>query len=88
MAPSRETKNRVVRIKLVDGSMINGQVNINKGDTGYDRLSDLLESSKEKFITIVNVACYQKEIEEPLKSEVLFLNKSHILWAVPEITQQ
>ena len=88
MIQRKETKNRIVRIKLVDGSLINGQVNINKGETGYDRLSDLLVSSKENFITIVKATCYKKGIEGSIKSDVLFLNKKHILWVIPEINQK
>lgn len=88
MIENKETKNRIVRIKLIDGTQINGQVNIQKGEVGYDRLSDLLESPKENFITIINASCHSKERDEPINSEVLFLNKRHILWAIPEVTQQ
>jgi hypothetical protein len=42
---------RIIRLKLVDGTMINGQVNINK-DPGYDRLSDLVGSKQEHFLTL------------------------------------
>ena len=34
---------RIIRIKLVDGTIIHGQVNINQ-EEGYDRVSDLLGS--------------------------------------------
>ncbi len=72
---------------LVDGTKVNGQVNINQ-ENGYDRLSDLVSSSLGEFIVLNGATLYKAEIEDPsVKHKVLFVNKRHILWASPEEDQ-
>ncbi len=88
MDENKDIKNRIIRIKLIDGTQINGQVNIDKGSAGYDRLSDLLLDIKEEFLVISEATSYQPKLAEPHKHEVMFLNKRHILWATPESWQQ
>jgi Family of unknown function (DUF6812) len=63
-----------VEVKISDGSMIKGKVNI-RGD--YNRLSDYLRYSPEQFLVIVS--------EEPSEDSqnVFFVNKNYIVWAGP-----
>ena len=63
-----------VEVKISDGSMIKGKVNI-RGD--YNRLSDYLRYSPEQFLVIVS--------EEPRadSQNVFFVNKNYIVWAGP-----
>lgn len=78
---------RIIRIKLVDGTIIHGQVNINQ-EEGYDRLSDLLGSQAEEFVILNGATIYQAELENPVRHSVLFVNKRHILWSSPEEGQK
>ncbi len=78
---------RNIRIQLVDGTKVNGQVNIKK-DPGYDRLSDLVGSTNEDFLVLYNATSYYKEFDELGKHKVLFVNKNHIIWAEPDDDQK
>ena len=80
-------KDRIIRLKLVDGTLVNGQVNINR-DHGYDRLSDLVTNSREPFLILYNVTVFQADFEKPVRHQTLFINKAHILWAEPEQAQK
>ncbi|MBU8848575.1 MAG: hypothetical protein KOO65_03820 [Desulfobacterales bacterium] len=85
--PNKEIKDRTVRIKLIDGSQVSGQVNINR-DPGYDRASDLVTSYKEPFLILFNVTVNPPDFENSIKHKTLFINKSHIIWAAPDETQK
>lgn len=80
MAESKDTKNRIVRIKLINGTQINGHVNI----SGYDRLSDLIIDQSNDFLVITKAILYDAERENPVKHETMFLGKRYIVWAAPE----
>lgn len=83
--PYKETKGRIIRMQLIDGSKVNGQVNINR-DPQYDRVSDLV-ASREPFLILTNVTIYQTELEKSIKHKTLFVNKNHIIWASPDEDQ-
>ncbi|WDP92242.1 MAG: hypothetical protein HUN04_21970 [Desulfobacter sp.] len=87
MEQNKEIDSRIIRVKLVDGTQINGQVNIDRGAAGYDRLSDLLQSRDEEFIVVVGATSHQKDLEESVRHGVMFINKRHILWAMPDYDQ-
>ncbi len=87
MAPKKEINDRIIRIKLVDGSNINGRININKDD-GFDRLSDLVNSEQNPFLTVMDASVHDKELETSVRHKTLFINKIHILWATPEENQK
>ena len=76
----KEIKNCLVRIKLNDGTKINGQVNIN----GFDRLSDLMLDKQQSFLILVNAVIYMDNMERPVKQKVVFVNKKYIVWATPD----
>jgi hypothetical protein len=84
---NREIQGRIIRLKLIDGTLVNGQVNINR-ETGYERLSDLLSSNQEPFLILFNVTLYDNTTENPIKHKTLFVNKNHILWAEPDEDQK
>lgn len=69
------TNYKNVAVKITDGSIIKGKVNIR--DT-QQRLSDFFRYSQEQFITIIS--------EETKKDSqnVFFVNKNYIIWAGPE----
>ncbi len=82
-----EISDRIIRLKLVDGTLVNGTVNINR-DHGYDRLSDLVANNRESFLILYNATVYHDTIDTPVKHKTLFINKDHILWAEPEENQK
>ena len=84
---ARPINSRILRLKLIDGTLISGQVNINQ-EHGYDRVSDLLASPEESFLNLFNVTVYDKESENPIKHETLFVNKQQIIWAKPDDDQK
>jgi hypothetical protein len=63
-----------VEVKISDGSLIKGKVNI-RGD--YNRLSDFLRFSPEQFMVIVS------EEQSADSQKVYFINKNFIVWAGP-----
>lgn len=63
---------RNVQVKVSDGSLLRGKVNI--GDN-YRRLSDLFKHSDDSFIVMVS----EEPPEHPPK--VYFINKNYIIWA-------
>jgi hypothetical protein len=64
-----------VEVKISDGSLIKGKVNIGEN---YHRLSDLFRQINDTFITVV--------AEDPHESpqKVYFINKNYIIWAEAE----
>ena len=86
-SPNKEIKDRIIRIKLVDGTKVNGKVNINRND-GFDRVSDLVNSEQNPFLTVMDATVHDKELENPARHKTLFINKNHILWATPEENQK
>ena len=86
-SPPLEVNERIIRLKLVDGTRINGQVNINR-DHGYDRLSDLVANYREPFLILYNVTVHQDNLDNPVKHKTFFINKDNILWAEPDEDQK
>lgn len=80
MAKIKDKKNRIVRIKLINGAQINGRINI----SGYDRLSDLIMDRSKDFLVITEAVLYMTDMENPVKHETMFLGKRYIIWAAPE----
>ena len=75
-------ESRSIQIKLVDGTQINGEVNINRGN-GYDRLSDLVGDYQENFLTLFNATLYERNLDPQIKLETIMVNKNHILYSIP-----
>ncbi|MBC8441518.1 MAG: hypothetical protein H8D87_17755 [Deltaproteobacteria bacterium] len=83
----RDVEARIIRLKLVDGTLVNGQINI-KRDKGYDRLSDLITNNSEPFLVMYNVTAHPGHIDNPIHYKTLFINKIHIIWAEPDEEQR
>ena len=83
VSPNKKIDSRIIILKLIDGSLVNGQVNINR-DPQYDRVSDLVTSNREPFLILFNVTVNHPELENIVKHTTLFVNKSHIIWASPD----
>ena len=83
----RDVKARIIRLRLVDGTQVNGQININR-EQDYDRLSDLIANDREPFLILYNVMVHHGNIDNPIRHKTLFINKNHILWAEPDEDQK
>lgn len=69
-----ETDYRTVTIKTIDGSTVQGRVNISPNQ----RISDLLKLQQGPFLVVVD-ANYMD-----CKGKTLFINKDFIVWIEPE----
>ena len=65
---------RRVNVKTVDGSLLNGKVNI----AANGRASDLFARTDQPFVIMVDV-----QIEDKVR-KTMFINKDHIVWVEPE----
>ncbi|MEW6387174.1 MAG: hypothetical protein AB1491_06635 [Thermodesulfobacteriota bacterium] len=66
-----------VTIKLADGSLIKGKVNVAAAD-GIHRVSDLFILKKDQFLVLTEVESAE------IPGKVLIINKDSIMWVVPE----
>ncbi len=86
---SREIESRIIRIKLIDNTLITGQVNLNRESIEeYARLSDLLTKTDDQFLVLFSAMEMRHDLEQPIRHKTIFINKNHILWAAPESTQK
>lgn len=83
----QKIRGRIVRIRLADGTLINGQVNLKRG-RGYDRLSDLVSDPATPFLILFNATVYEASSENPVRRNTLFVNKPHIVWVEPDEDQK
>ncbi len=83
----KEIESRTIRIQLVSGTKISGQININRDD-GHDRLSDLISSDRGSFLVAFNVTLNRADLDKPVKHKTMFINKDHIEYATPDDTQK
>lgn len=75
---SRKVDARRVTIKLVDGSLVNGKINLHRSDVDIGRVSDLFTKVKDPFIVVFDATAEGKT------GRVLILNKRNIIWIAPE----
>jgi hypothetical protein len=75
---SRRVNARAVTIKLVDGSLVNGKINLHRSDVDIGRVSDLFTRVKDPFIVVFDATAEGKT------GRVLILNKRNIIWIAPE----
>lgn len=69
-----ETDYRIITVKTIDGSSIQGKVNI----APNQRVSDLLTLQKGPFLVIVEASFAESS------GKTLLINKDHIVWVEPE----
>jgi hypothetical protein len=75
---SRKVNARTVTIKLVDGSLVNGKINLHRSDVDISRVSDLFTKISDPFIVVFDATAEGKT------GRVLILNKRNIIWIAPE----
>jgi hypothetical protein len=75
---SRKVDARAVTIKLVDGSLVQGKINVHRSDVETGRVSDLFTKVTDPFIVVFDATAEGKV------GRVLILNKRNIVWIAPE----
>lgn len=68
---------REVLIKLADGSVVKGKINLYRGETLLERASEVFTEREEPFLVVFDATFEGKT------GRVLFLNKRNILWVAP-----
>ena len=75
---SRRIDARQVSIKMVDGSLVRGKVNIFQGEEVVQRVSDIFTKVSDPFIVVFDVTAEGKS------GRILIINKRNIAWVSPE----
>jgi hypothetical protein len=71
-----------VTIKLADGSLVQGTVNIYRDDEVVQRVSDIFTKLADPFIVVFDATA------EDESGRVVILNKRNIAWVSPEDDQR
>ncbi len=75
---SRRRNYRGVALKLTDGSVLRGQVNLYYDEMPLNRVSDLFTKHLDPFLVVFNVAVEGKT------DQVFIVNKQNIVWITPD----
>jgi hypothetical protein len=79
---NRKNEARKVTIKLVDGSLVKGKVNLHHDDAAIQRVSDIFTKVHDPFIVVFEATVEGKS------DRVLILNKRNVAWVSPEDDRQ
>ena len=74
---TKELNACAVTIKLVDGSIIHGKVNLHRNNLAIGRVSELFTKVDEPFIVV-----FDAEAEGQI-GRVIIINKNNIVWVLP-----
>jgi hypothetical protein len=75
---SRRIDGRKVSIKMVDGSLVQGQVNVYHDEETVQRVSEIFTKLTDPFVVVFDATAEGKS------GRVLILNKRNIAWVSPE----
>ena len=75
---SRRIDARKITIKLVDGSLVQGKVNLLNDEAVVQRVSDIFTKLTDPFVVVFDATAEGKS------GRVLILNKSNVAWVSPE----
>ena len=75
---SRKINARKVTLKMVDGSLVQGKVNIYHDEEVVQRVSDIFTKASDPFIVVFDATAEGKT------GRVLIINKRNIVWVSPE----
>jgi rRNA processing protein Gar1 len=74
----RKIDARKVTIKMVDGSLVQGKVNVYHDEEVVQRVSDIFTKVSDPFIVVFDATAEGKS------GRVLIMNKRNIAWVSPE----
>jgi hypothetical protein len=75
---TRRIDGRKVSIKMVDGSLVQGKVNVFHDEETVQRVSDIFTKLADPFVVVFEATAEGKS------GRVLSLNKRNIAWVSPE----
>jgi hypothetical protein len=75
---SRRIEARKVSLKMVDGSLVQGKINLLSDEAVVQRVSDIFTKLTDPFIVVFDATAEGKS------GRVLILNKRNIAWVSPE----
>ena len=75
---SRRIEARKVSIKMVDGSLVQGKINLLSDESVVQRVSDIFTKVTDPFVVVFEATAEGKS------GRVLILNKRNIAWVSPE----
>jgi len=75
---SRKIEARRVTIKLADGSLIKGKINLRHDEAIIQRVSEIFTRHPDPFLVVFEATFEGKS------DRVLVINKHNILWVSPE----
>lgn len=75
---TRRIDARKVTVKMVDGSLVQGKVNILHDEEVVQRVSDIFTKVSDPFIVVFDATAEGKS------GRVLIINKHNIIWVSPE----
>ncbi len=75
---SRKLDARKVTIKMVDGSLVHGKINLYHDEAVIDRVSDIFTKLTTPFVVVFDATAEGKS------GRVLIINKKNVAWVSPE----
>jgi hypothetical protein len=75
---SRRIEARRVSIKMVDGSLVQGKVNLLHDEAVVQRVSDIFTKLPDPFVVVFDATAEGKS------GRVLILNKRNVTWVSPD----
>ena len=75
---SRKIDARKVAIKLVDGSLVKGKINLHHDEQMTQRVSEIFTQIDNPFVVVFEATF------EGRADRVMIINKSNIVWVSPE----
>ncbi|HEY9073914.1 MAG TPA: hypothetical protein VIN67_07245 [Desulfobaccales bacterium] len=75
---SRKMETTGISLKLSDGSVVKGKINLHHDEAMIQRLSELFTRLDDPFVVVFDATFEGKS------GQVLIINKRNVLWAAPE----
>ena len=75
---SRKMEAKGISLKLADGSVVKGKINLHHDEAMIQRVSELFTRLEDPFLVVFDATFEGKS------GRVLIINKRNVLWAAPE----
>jgi small nuclear ribonucleoprotein (snRNP)-like protein len=75
---TRKRDPRGVLVKLIDGSIVRGQVNLYRDEINLQRVSDIFTRMEDPFVVVFEATVEGKT------GRTCVVNKNNIIWVSPE----
>jgi hypothetical protein len=75
---SRKLNPKTVVVKMVDGSVVKGKINLHHDEAPIQRVSEIFTRVRDPFLVLFDATVEGKP------GKVLIINKHNVVWASPE----